>query len=102
MTANAPSAPPEALSLWGGRFATGPAAALAALSASVQFDWVLAPYDLAGSRAHARALHAAGLLTADQLAGLLDALDGSRPTPSAAPSCPLPTTRTCTPPWSGG
>ena len=75
MTANAPSAPPEALSLWGGRFATGPAAALAALSASVQFDWVLAPYDLAGSRAHARALHAADLLTADQLAGLLDALD---------------------------
>ncbi len=60
--------------LWGGRFGSGPAAALEALSASVHFDWVLAPYDIAGSRAHARQLHAAGLLsTADRdamLAGL--------------------------------
>ncbi|MGZ4625171.1 MAG: argininosuccinate lyase [Kineosporiaceae bacterium] len=63
------------LSLWGGRFSSGPSAALAALSASVQFDWVLAPYDIAGSRAHARALHAAGLLTAEQLAALLAGLD---------------------------
>ena len=30
--------------------------------ASTHFDWRLAPYDLAGSRAHARVLHAAGLL----------------------------------------
>ena len=44
-------------SLWGGRFAGGPAEALARLSVSVQFDWRLAPYDLAGSRAHARVLH---------------------------------------------
>ena len=64
-----------AVSLWGGRFAGGPAAALAALSASVHFDWVLAPYDLAGSRAHARVLHAAGLLTGEQLDGMLAALD---------------------------
>ena len=42
--------------LWGGRFAGGPAEALARLSVSVQFDWRLAPYDLAGSRAHARVL----------------------------------------------
>jgi argininosuccinate lyase len=63
------------LSLWGGRFTSGPSAALAALSASVQFDWVLAPYDLAGSRAHARALHAAGLLSDEQLDDLLEGLD---------------------------
>jgi argininosuccinate lyase len=63
------------LSLWGGRFATGPSAVLAALSASVQFDWVLARYDVAGSRAHARALHVAGLLDDGQLAGLLGGLD---------------------------
>ena len=49
-------------SLWGGRFAGGPADALAALSKSTHFDWRLAPYDLAGSRAHARVLHSAGLL----------------------------------------
>lgn len=61
--------------LWGGRFASGPSAELAALSRSTHFDWVLAPYDLAGSRAHARALAAAGLLDDGQLAGLLDGLD---------------------------
>ena len=60
--------------LWGGRFAGGPAEAMFALSQSTQFDWRLAPYDLAGSRAHARALHAAGLLTDDELAGMLAGL----------------------------
>jgi argininosuccinate lyase len=61
--------------LWGGRFAGGPADALARLSVSVHFDWRLAPYDLAASRAHARVLHRAGLLTDDELARLLAALD---------------------------
>ncbi|MFR9723056.1 argininosuccinate lyase [Streptomyces sp. MS19] len=61
--------------LWGGRFADGPAAALEALSASVHFDWRLAPYDIAGSRAHARVLHGAGLLTADELTAMLAGLD---------------------------
>ena len=62
--------------LWGGRFESGPAEALARLSVSVQFDWRLAPYDLLASRAHARVLHRAGLLSADELARLLAALDG--------------------------
>src|SRR5262249_2390533 len=48
---------------------------LAALSASVHFDWRLAPYDLAASRAHARVLQAAGLLTDGELAAMLTALD---------------------------
>ena len=61
--------------LWGGRFTAGPADALAALSTSTHFDWRLAPYDLRGSLAHARVLHRAGLLTDDELAGMLDALD---------------------------
>jgi len=61
--------------LWGGRFEGGPADALAALSASVHFDWRLAPYDLMGSRAHARVLHKAGLLDDDELAKMLAALD---------------------------
>ena len=68
-------APAQPLKLWGGRFASGPAAALEALSASVHFDWVLAPYDLAGSRAHARVLHAAGLLDDATLAAMLEGLD---------------------------
>ena len=60
--------------LWGGRFTGGPADALAALSRSTHFDWRLARHDLAGSRAHARVLHAAGLLDDGELAGMLDAL----------------------------
>lgn len=61
--------------LWGGRFADGPSDALAALSASVHFDWRLAPYDIAGSRAHARALNKAGLLTDDEATRMLAGLD---------------------------
>jgi argininosuccinate lyase len=61
--------------LWGGRFAGGPAEALARLSVSVQFDWRLAPYDLAASRAHARVLARAGLLDSGELGRMLAALD---------------------------
>jgi argininosuccinate lyase len=60
--------------LWGGRFAGGPADALAALSKSTHFDWRLARYDIAGSKAHARVLHKAGLLDDAELEGMLDAL----------------------------
>ncbi len=62
--------------LWGGRFEGGPSDAMAALSLSVHFDWRLAPYDLAQSRAHARVLHRAGLLTDDELEQMIGALDG--------------------------
>ncbi|MBI5162066.1 MAG: argininosuccinate lyase [Micrococcales bacterium] len=61
--------------LWGGRFAEGPSPELVALSRSTAFDWVLAPYDLAGSRAHARALAVAGYLDEDQLTRMLAGLD---------------------------
>ncbi|MFD0483683.1 argininosuccinate lyase [Kineococcus sp. GCM10028916] len=61
--------------LWGARFASGPAAAMAALSKSTHFDFRLARYDLAGSRAHARVLHTAGLLDDDVLTALLAGLD---------------------------
>lgn len=61
--------------LWGGRFADGPSPELAALSKSTHFDWVLAPYDVAASKAHARVLHRAGLLTDEQRDGLLAGLD---------------------------
>ncbi len=67
-----PAAP---VSLWGGRFAGGPADSLAALSLSTHFDWRLARLDIAGSRAHARVLNSAGLLTDDELDRMLAALD---------------------------
>ncbi|GHJ60898.1 argininosuccinate lyase [Nocardioides sp. OK12] len=60
--------------LWGGRFAGGPSPELEALSRSTHFDWRLTPYDLAGSRAHANALHRAGLLTDADHAELLRGL----------------------------
>jgi len=66
-----PSAP---LRLWGGAFSGGPSQALQALSVSVHYDWRLAPYDLAGSRAHARVLHRAGLLTDVELDQMLSGL----------------------------
>jgi argininosuccinate lyase len=60
--------------LWGARFSGAPSEALAALSRSTHFDWRLARHDIAGSRAHARVLHTAGLLDDAELAGMLAAL----------------------------
>jgi argininosuccinate lyase len=65
----------EGTRLWGGRFAGGPSDALAKLSVSVHFDWRLAQYDLRASKAHARVLHSAGLLTDDEATRMLLALD---------------------------
>ncbi|MEN9619809.1 MAG: argininosuccinate lyase [Actinomycetota bacterium] len=61
-------------SLWGGRFSDGPSPELQRLSRSTHFDWQLGGYDIQGSRAHARALAAAGYLTDDELSRMLDGL----------------------------
>ena len=61
--------------LWGGRFAAGPSDAMANLSASVHFDWVLAPYDILQSKAHANVLSNAGLLSRDELSLMHHGLD---------------------------
>ena len=71
--------------LWGGRFAGGPSDAMFALSVSTHFDWVLAPYDVEASKAHARVLNKAGLLTAAEEVTLPAA---SRPAPSPASASP--------------
>ena len=71
--------------LWGGRFSGGPTEVMAALSKSTHFDWVLAPYDVLASQAHARVLHKANLLSDEDfdtlIAGLQklgeDVADGS-------------------------
>ena len=69
------AAPAGPHGLWGGRFSGGPSKALAALGVSTHFDWRLAPDDLAGSKAHARALHRADLLTDEQLEEMLVVLE---------------------------
>ena len=69
------SVAPASSALWGGRFTGGPSAALAALSVSTHFDWRLAQADIQGSRAHARALAVAGLLSDEELTTMLSGLD---------------------------
>lgn len=64
----------DSIRLWGGRFASGPADAMAALSLSVHFDWRLASYDIVQTRAHAGVLKTAGLLTGDEYAQVVVAL----------------------------
>ncbi len=65
----------EAGALWGGRFASGPSPELQTISKSTQFDWALAQYDIRGSKAHAKALAAAGFLTEQELTEMRAALD---------------------------
>ncbi|MBV8931837.1 MAG: argininosuccinate lyase [Kutzneria sp.] len=64
---------------------------MAALSVSTHFDWRLAPYDVAGSRAHARVLHGAGLLSDDELARMIAALDVLETDVASGEFTPVPT-----------
>ena len=61
--------------LWHGRFEGGPAEELLVYTVSLPFDRRLAEVDIAGSRAHVRGLARAGLLTAEEAATVLGALD---------------------------
>ena len=61
--------------LWGARFSSGPSPELARLSRSTHFDWQLAAYDIAGSHAHAKALAAAGYLSASEETAMHAGLD---------------------------
>ena len=63
------------MTLWHGRFSDGPAEGLFAFTVSLDYDRRLAPYDLAGSRAHVRGLKRAGILTPEHAATILAALD---------------------------
>jgi argininosuccinate lyase len=55
---------PRANTMWGGRFAEGPDAIMAAINASIGFDRRFAAQDIAGSRAHAAMLSACGIIDA--------------------------------------
>ncbi|HUR59284.1 MAG TPA: argininosuccinate lyase [Opitutaceae bacterium] len=48
---------------WGGRFTAGPAELMLRFSESVSFDRRLAPFDIAGSKAHSAMLAHVGLIT---------------------------------------
>ena len=69
--------PPSTMSrtLWHGRFATVPSAALAALNDSLRFDQRMFAEDIAASRAHVAMLADVGLLTEAEREGIGTALD---------------------------
>ncbi|PAT11540.1 argininosuccinate lyase [Corynebacterium hadale] len=77
--------------LWGGRFSGGPSEAMFALSVSTHFDWVLAPYDVLASKAHAKVLNKAGLLSDADLHTMLDGLDQLGRDVAAGSFVPAPT-----------
>jgi argininosuccinate lyase len=60
--------------LWGARFSSGPAEAMANLSRSPSVYFRMTPYDVAGSKAHAHELERAGLLDPDETQRIIAAL----------------------------
>jgi len=73
------------MKMWSGRFSQGPDAEFERWQRSFPFDRVLLPHEVAASKAHATALAKAGVLTSDELATTLFALDqiGREGTPEA-------------------
>jgi argininosuccinate lyase len=62
------------MALWGGRFSSGPAESVFALSRSVHFDYRLAPYDLRSSLAHLSVLEKSGIIKSDEAVKIANTL----------------------------
>ena len=54
------------MTLWGGRFSSGPAESVAALSRSVHFDWRLAPYEIEVNLVHLKSLVAQSVVSKEE------------------------------------
>ncbi len=61
--------------MWGGRFASGPAAVMEKINASIDFDWHLYRQDIAASKAHAAMLAKQGIIAADDARKIAHGLD---------------------------
>ncbi|MFZ2005448.1 MAG: argininosuccinate lyase, partial [Stellaceae bacterium] len=74
---NGEEAVPQALpnTMWGGRFAGGPAAIMRRINASIDFDRRLYAEDIAGSKAHCAMLVAQRILTAEDGAAIIRGLE---------------------------
>jgi len=59
---------------WGGRFASGPAAIMEDINASIGFDKKLWRQDIRGSLAHAAMLGKIGVITTEDVVAISDAL----------------------------
>src|SRR5690606_11427383 len=79
------------MSLWGGRFSEPSAAEFKAFNDSLSFDYVLAPYDIEASRAWAKGLLEAKLITADEQQQLDEALEQLAQAVLENPRLPLAT-----------
>jgi argininosuccinate lyase len=62
--------PATATTAWSGRFSEPVSERVKRYTASIPFDWRLAPFDIQGSLAHAAMLHKVGVLTAQDLADI--------------------------------
>ena len=65
----------SASGIWGGRFASGPAAIMEEINASIGFDQRLAPQDIAGSKAHAAMLAETGIIATEDAKKIAHGLD---------------------------
>ncbi|AWK88967.1 argininosuccinate lyase [Azospirillum thermophilum] len=77
-TKHAPDAAKDASAasqMWGGRFASGPAAIMEKINASIGFDKRLADQDIAGSKAHAAMLARQGIISQADADAIRDGLD---------------------------
>jgi argininosuccinate lyase len=61
--------------MWGGRFASGPAAIMEEINASIGFDKRLFAQDIAGSMAHAAMLGATGIISKDDASQIITGLE---------------------------
>jgi argininosuccinate lyase len=73
--ASTPAAPAGGQAMWGGRFQAKPDALMQAINVSIGFDRRLAEQDLAGSRAHAAMLQAAGVISSEDATAILGGLE---------------------------
>jgi argininosuccinate lyase len=61
--------------MWGGRFASGPAAIMEKINTSIDVDWHLYRQDIAASKAHAEMLAKQGIIAADDARKIAHGLD---------------------------
>jgi argininosuccinate lyase len=61
--------------MWGGRFAEGPAAVMREINASIPFDKRLWRQDIAGSQAHVKMLGASGIVSVEDAAAISAGLE---------------------------
>jgi argininosuccinate lyase len=61
--------------MWGGRFASGPAGIMQKINSSIDFDWHLYRQDIAASKAHAEMLAKQGIIAADDARKITHGLD---------------------------